>query len=781
MAKQIEKVAILGAGVMGSQLAAFFTNVGIPVLLFDIKQELSKKGILVASSLKPAPFYEPKSAKFITPCNYDEHLYLLKKVDWVIEAIAERLDFKHALYKQIEPALKKDAYLTSNTSGLSISDMASVMSIDLQKRFLVTHFFNPPRYLHLLEIIPGLLTEASIVKNVSEFSENVLGKGVVLAKDTANFIANRIGVFNMMITLKLAQQMNLTVEEVDKLTGQIAGRPKSATFRTADVVGLDTLAHVTNTVYEKCPQDEKRNIFKVPEVLKQLLKNGALGAKSGKGFYQKAGREILSLNFETLEYVPQKKVEFEGYNIAKRKISTTEKIAALAYSNDMAGKFFWELIADTLIYAANRIPEIADNIISVDNALKWGFGWELGPFETWDALGVKNSVKRMQNEKKEIPQSVEKMLSLGRKSFYEFEKGETFYFDLIELKPKQNRDRPKCIDLKKEKQRGKLLKESSSANLIDLGDGIACIEFASKIQPQMNPIDASIIDLLNDAVEFIHDNGYQGLVIGSQGQNFTAGANLALILEFCKNGDYASIERTSKLFQDICKKLKFAPFPVIAAPYNLCLGGGFEIIGAVDKIVACAELYCGAVEVGIGLIPGGGGNLRLLLNWMDRLAPLKTGPFPPVQKTFETIAYAKVSTSAKQAISLGYLTFKNKIVVNPEHILWEAKQACLELSEDYQIPKERDDIFLPGEGGRIAIETTIDGFIKAGTISPHDGHIAKKLAYVLTGGDEGSPHNPVSEQYLLDIEREAFLNLATEKLTQDRIEYMLKTGKPLRN
>jgi 3-hydroxyacyl-CoA dehydrogenase len=625
------------------------------------------------------------------------------------------------------------------------------------------------------------LTEAGIVKNVSEFCENVLGKGVVLAKDTANFIANRIGVFSMMLTLKLAQQMNLTVEEVDKLTGQITGRPKSATFRTADVVGLDTLAHVTNTVYEKCPQDEKRNIFKVPEVLKQLLKKGAQGAKSRKGFYQKIGKEILSLDFETLEYVPQKKVEFEGYNIAKRKISTTEKIAALAYSNDMAGKFFWELIADTLIYAANRIPEIADNIISVDNALKWGFGWELGPFETWDALGVENSVKRMQAENKEIPQSVEKMLSLGRKSFYEFKKREITYFDLIDLKPKQYPDRPKCIDLKKEKQCGKLLKESSSANLIDLGDGIACIEFASNIQPQMNPIDASIVGLLNEAVEFIPANGYKGLLVSSKGQNFTAGANLSMIWDFCKNRDYASIERTSRLFQDTCQNLKFAPFPVVAAPHNLCLGGGFEIIGAVDKIVACAELYCGAVEVAIGLIPGAGGNLRLLLNWLDRLAPLKTGPFPPVQKAFEAIGYAKVSTSAKHAVSLGYLTFDDKIVVNPEHVLWEAKQVCLEMSKDYQTPKEREDIFLPGEGGRIAIETTIDGFIKAGTISPHDGLIAKKLAYVLTGGDKGSPHNPVSEQYLLDIEAEAFLSLATEKLTQDRIEFMLKTGRPLRN
>ena len=781
MTKKIEKVAVLGAGVMGSQLAAHFSNVGIPVLLFDMKQELSKKGIQVATSLKPAPFYASKSAKLITPCNYDEHLDLLSEADWIIEAIAERLDFKHSLFKKIEPVLKKDAFLTSNTSGLSISDMTQVMSPDLQKRFLVTHFFNPPRYLHLLEIIPGEETDLDVVKYLGEFSENVLGKGIVFAKDTANFVANRIGVFSMMRTLELTRKMHFTVEETDKLTGPIAGRPKSATFRTADVVGLDTLAHVTQTAYDKCPDDEKRDVFKVPDFLKKLIEQGALGAKTKKGFYQKVGKEILSLNFDKFDYVPQKKVRFDGYRVAKGMVSTGESIAALAYSDDRAGKFFWEALIDTLIYSANRIPEIAENIVDIDNAMKWGFAWELGPFETWDALGVEKSVKRMSDENKPVPESVEKMLIQGRKSFYDFEKGETTYFDLIDLKPVESPDRPKCINLKKEKQRGKLIKRNWCANLVDLGDGIACVELASAVQPQMNPIDGSIIDMLNEGVEYVSTNGFKGMVISSRAPHFTVGANLALILEFCKNGDYDSVNRTSKLFQDSCQNLKFAPFPVVAAPYNLCLGGGFEIVGAVDKIVTCAELYTGAVEVGVGLIPGGGGNLRLLLNWMDRLALMNPGPFPPVQKAFEIAAYAKVSFSAKHAVSLGYLNFTDKIIVNPEHVIWEAKQACLEMSKDYQAPEERQDIYLPGEGGRIAIESTIDGFVKAGTISPHDALIGKKLAYVLTGGDKGSPHNPVSEQYLLDIERDVFVSLAGEKLTQDRMAFMLKTGKPLRN
>jgi len=781
MTKKIEKIAVLGAGVMGSQLAAHFSNVGLPVFLFDMNQQLSLKGIQTATSLKPAPFYATKSAKLITPCNYDDHLDLINQADWVIEVIAERLDFKHSLFKRIEPVLKKDAYLSSNTSGLSISDMTQVMSPDLQKRFLVTHFFNPPRYLHLLEIIPGKVTDETVVKDLSEFAENVLGKGLVFAKDTANFVANRIGVFGMMKTLELTQKMHLTVEETDKLTGQIAGRPKSATFRTADVVGLDTLAHVTQTAYDKCPDDEQRDVFKVPDFLKKMIEQGALGAKTKKGFYQKVGKEILSLNFDKLDYVPQKRVRFDGYRVAKGMASTGQSIAALAFSDDRAGKFFWETLSETLIYSANRIPEIAENIVDIDNAMKWGFAWELGPFETWDAIGVEKSVKRMTDENKPVPQSVEKMLSQGRKSFYDFEKGETTYFDLIDLKAVDSPDRPKCIDLKKEKQRGKLIKKNWCANLIDLGDGIACVEIASAVQPQMNPIDGSIIDMLNEAVDFVPANGFKGLVIGSQSPQFSVGANLALILGLCQNKEWDKLDMTSKLFQDTCQNLKFAPFPVVAAPYNLCLGGGFELIGATDKIVACAELYTGAVEVGVGLIPGAGGNLRLLLNWIDRLAPKNPGPFPPVQKAFETVAFAKVSFSAKMAISLGYLNFTDKIVVNPEHVLWEAKQDALELAKDYQAPVEREDIILPGEGGRLAIESTIEGFVKSGTISQHDALIGKKLAYVLTGGDKGSPHNPVSEQYLLDIEREVFVSLAGEKLTQDRMAFMLKTGKPLRN
>jgi len=781
MVTKIEKVAVLGAGVMGSQLAAHLSNVGVPVLLFDMSQDLSKKGVESALAIKPAAFYDNKSAKLISACNYDEHLERIGEADWVVEAIAERLDCKQSLFKRIEPMLNKDSIISSNTSGLSIPDMLVNMPLDFQRRFLVTHFFNPPRYLHLLEIIPAEVTEQSVVKTIAEFAENVLGKGIVYAKDTPNFIANRIGVFGMMRTIELTRQMHLTVEEVDKLTGPIVGRPKSATFRTADVVGLDTLAHVTQTSYDKCTDDEKRDVFKVPDFLQEMIKRDMLGSKTKKGFYHKQGKDILSLDFGKLDYVPQKRVRFDGYRVAKGMATVGEKIAALAFSDDRAGRFFWESLSDTLIYAANRIPECADDIVSIDNAMRWGFGWELGPFETWDAIGVGKSVKRMRDENKAIPQAVEQMLSQGRKSFYEKSDGETTYFDLVGLKAVIATDKPKCIRLKKEKDRGKLLKRNWCASLVDLGDGIACVEFHSAVQPDMNPIDGSMIDMLNEGIEFVTGNGFKGLVIGSQGPHFTVGANLALILEFCKNEDWDSVERTSKMFQDTCQALKFAPFPVVSAPYNLCLGGGFEIIGATDRIVSCAELYCGAVEFGVGLIPGAGGNLRLLLNWIDRLAPQVPGPFPPVQKAFETVGYAKVSYSAKEAISLGYLNPTDKIIVNPEHVLWEAKQECLELTKDYTPPQPREDIILPGSGGRIAIDSTLKNLVLAGTISTHDELIGQKLAYVLTGGDRGSPHNPVSEQYLLDIEREAFVSLAGEKLTHDRMEYMLKTGKPLRN
>lgn len=781
MKNEIKKVAVLGSGVMGAQLAAHFSNAGIPALLFDISQEVAEKGKAVASKIKPAAFYNPRSAELIEPCNYDDHLEKLNEVDWVLEAVIERLDIKHAVFNNIEKHLKKNAVVTSNTSGIAIKKMMDGMSPSFQERFFVTHFFNPPRYMRLLEIVPGEKTKPDYVKNISDFCENVLGKGIVVAKDTPNFIANRIGVFGIMLALKLTKEMNLAVEEVDKITGTIVGRPKSATFRTADVVGLDTLAHVAKNTYEFCETDEQRDIFLLPDFFNNMLEAGLFGQKSGKGFYQKVGKDILSIDFDTLEFSPQKKVRFDGYRVARGYHNTADKIKALAYSNDAAGKFFWELLAGTLIYAANRIPEISDDIRSVDDGMKWGFAWELGPFETWDAIGLKKSVTRMQKENKKVPAWVLEMVEQGRDSFYQPRPQKSVYYNYGEKRYSECEAQANTVNLKQLKLNGNELERNWCASIIDMEDGVACLEFHSALQPAMNPIDASILDMLQLSLNVVKDNGFKGLVVGHQGANFSAGANLALILQLCKAKDWQGVEKISKDFQDFTQMLKFADFPVVAAPFNLCLGGGYEAAAYADKIVASAELYCGLVEVGVGLIPGAGGNLRVLLNNMDSLAKVRSGPFPVVQKTFETIGFGKVSSSAKEAVKLGYLKRTDQIVLNSAQLLFEAKKAVLEMRETYVPPEPRKNILLPGEGGRLAIESSLQDLVKTNKISPHDCLIGTRLANVLTGGQLGSPVKPLDEQAILDLEREAFVSLCGEKLSQARMEFMLKKGKPLRN
>lgn len=781
MEPKIEKVAVLGAGIMGSQIAAHLANAGVPSLMFDISQEIAVGGLKAAEKVKPAAFYSPRYAERITPCNYDEHLDRLNEADWIIEVIVERLDIKKELFKKIIPHLKPTAMLTSNTSGLSLAEMTAEMPADLKKRFMITHFFNPPRYMHLLEIITGKDTAPEVLKTAVFLAENYLGKGIVYAKDTPNFVANRIGVYSMMLALKLAKDMHLTVEEVDKLTGPIIGHAKSATFRTADLVGLDTLAHVSQTAYDKCTDDESRDLFQIPEILKYLIENKSLGEKTKKGFYQKVGKDILSLDFETRDYKPQKKVRLDGYRVAKKQWTTAGKIRELVYSDDIAGKFIWELLSNTLIYSANRIPEIADDMVNIDNAMKWGFGWELGPFETWDALGLERSLDRMESEGKSVPGWVKDMFNSGKRSFYYQPNGKLQYYDVPTKKYQDIKENKKITRLNSLKSSGKELLKNWNTSLIDLDDGIGLVEFHSIVQPQMNPLDVAIADMISDAIDYVPKSGLKGLVIGHQGQQFSVGANIALILKYVEEKDWKMLEQLSKNFQDMTQKIRYAPFPIVAAPFGMCLGGGFEMIAACDRRVASAELYCGLVEAGVGIIPGAGGNLRLLMNNIKSMEPGRPGPFPAVQKTFETIGFARVSTSAKEAVFLGYLTKDDKIVINPDHLIYEAKQEALKLVDGYKPPEPYKEIYLPGEGGRLAIEGTIEGFAHAGTISQHDALIGKKLAYVLTGGDKASPIKPVDEQYMLDIERQIFLSLCGEPLTQQRLEHMLKTGKPLRN
>jgi len=779
--KSINRVAVLGTGIMGGQLAAHLSNAGIPVYAFDMTQEVAEKGIAFTKSIKPNAFYNPKNIDLITPMNYEKHLQKISECDWIIEAIAERLDWKQSLYEKVIPHIKSDAVLTSNTSGISIVELAEKLPSELRKRFFITHFFNPPRYMKLVEIIPHPETDKTVISDMTPVMEEVLGKGVVFAKDTANFIANRIGVYGMMVTLAETKKRKLSVEDVDGLTGTLIGHPKSATFRTADVVGLDTLSFVAQNSYSKGENDPQREIFKIPDYLETMIKNGWLGQKSGQGFYKKLDKKnIHSLDVTTLEYRPQKKKRFSGVRLAKTHTRLEDKLKALAYSPDVAGEFTWEVFAKTLLYCAHLVGEIADDIVSIDKAMRWGFGWELGPFEMWDALGLKESVDRMQREGRKIPTWIGQMISSGHTSFYTMQNGK-----INTYRPDENQNRPtpmheKSLTFKLQSATGNTIRKGWSASLVDLGEGVAGVNFHSVLKAELNPIDGSIIETLLFATRWVEENGYKGLIISGDGQHFSAGANLNLILNASIRKDWDSIDQLTGQMQTVLQGLKYAPFPVISAPFGMALGGGFEIIGATDMIVAAAELYCGLVEVGVGLIPGAGGNLRMLSNLSKKIKSPMPGAFPIVQKAFETIGFARVSSSAKEAEALGYLRKHDHIVLNRDFLIWEAKQQVLKLTEGYQ-PLEPETFKLPGVSGRLVVDSSIKGFVKSGKISEHDALIAKKLAFVLTGGSKGGPFKPVSEQYLLDIEREAFVSLCGEAKTIARIGFMLKKGKPLRN
>tara|TARA_B110000003_G_scaffold180701_1_gene179854 strand:+ start:2608 stop:4950 length:2343 start_codon:yes stop_codon:yes gene_type:complete len=776
----IKKVAILGSGVMGAQIAGHISNTGIECYLFDMNQELAEKGKESLAKLKPAPLYNIKNMDLITPCNYKDHIKKIRDVDWILEAVVERLDIKLSIYETLLPHLKDSAILTSNTSGIPLKELSSSLPIKLQKRFMITHFFNPPRYMQLLELVKGEYTSEETYNTMVDFGETILGKGIVHAKDTPNFIGNRIGVYGIMVAIHLAIKNELTIEEVDKLTGPVSGRPKSATFRTADVVGLDTLRSVSLTTYEKAVEDEERNLFIVPEVLQQLIDKNRLGQKTQKGFYKKnSNGEILSIDFRTNSYSALKKIRFDCLRVAKNYQRTDEKINALSFGKDKGSKYFWEIMARTLIYSANRIPEISDDIINIDNAMKWGFGWEFGPFESWDILGVRNSCKRMAEEGKKIPKWVSEMLSKGNETFYAKKNGSLFYWCPVEKELKTQQKNDKIINLNLYKTRNKTIKKDLSASLNDLGDGILNVEFHSILQPTLHPIDKSYIDIINNGLDLIEKGTFKGLVIGHQGENFCAGANLNLLLELSTNQDWDTLSYAVKTMQDLTQRIRFSKGPVVAAPFQLTLGGGVELIQPTSHIIAAAETYMGLVEMGVGLIPGGSGNLRMILNAMNQKNQM--GAFQKIQKIFETISFAKVSKSADEAKKLGYLNNTDSIVLNKDHLLRSAKTKALELLNDYQAPGYRKDLKLPGKGGRTALNIALKGFKLRGKISDHDCKIGEKLAYVLTGGEKAGLTSPVDEQYILDIEREAFISLAGEQLTQDRIKYMLKKGKPLRN
>ena len=781
MIEKINKVAVLGTGVMGAQIAAHLTNVNIPVYAFDMNQEVSDKGVSNCKKLKPNPFYNPKNSGLITPCNYNDHLEMLLECDWIIEVISERLDWKQDLYKKITPFINASAIITSNTSGLSLSDLTTNMDSSILDRFFITHFFNPPRYMKLVEIISSEETDKDCVSFMDNFLQEVLGKGVVHAKDTPNFIANRIGVYGMMVTLDEAFKRKLSIEDVDALTGTIIGRPKSATFRTADVVGLDTMAFVAKTAYDNCPDDPERELFKLPDYLSKMLDNKWLGQKAQQGFYKKIDKGVIhSISLENLEYKPMNKKRYSAFALAKEKTYLRDRIYTIVRSDDVAGEFLWKVMSKSLLYAANNIAVIADDIVAIDNALKWGFGWELGPFEVLDAIGLDYFVQRIKSEGGKITPWLEQMLNSnyfslyslvnGKMKFYCKEKGA--YTDL----PYHDKE----IYFNIVKSGNKVIKKHWSASLVDLDDGVAAIELHSVLKPELNPIDGSMTEMLKFGLDWVSDNKYKGLIISGNGANFCAGANLNMVLQAAEQNNFDSIEKLTNGLQQVFQAMKYSDFPVVGAPHGLVLGGGMEMIGGCNIRIAAAESYIGLVEVGVGLIPGAGGNLRLLSNLSKKIKTNMPGSMPIVQKAFETIGFAKVATSANQAKAYGYMTAEDKIIVNRSHLLYEAKKYILDNYKSFSAP-ESETFKLAGSAGRLAIKAAASGMVKSGKISEHDALIGMKLAHVLTGGDKGGPFTAVTEQYLLDIEREAFVSLCGEQKSIDRIKFMLTKGKPLRN
>jgi len=794
VAYQIKKAAVLGSGVMGSGIAAHLANIGIPVLLLDIvpnkltEQEEAKNLTLedrqvrnkfAASALekllkqKPAPLAAKQNLSLIEVGNFEDDLEKLKDVDWIIEVIVENLDIKKSLYEKIDAVRKPGTIISSNTSGISIEAMAEGRSEDFQKHFLGTHFFNPPRYLKLLEVIPTAKTDPEVLNFMLKFGEDRLGKGVVIAKDTPNFIANRIGTYGLLVTLREMVKRGYSIGEVDSVTGTLIGRPKSATFRTLDVVGLDTFMHVAKNAYDKT-EGEEQKVFELPPFMKKMIDNGWLGAKSKQGFYLKKDKEILELDLETFEYGPTKKMKTPSIEMAKQQKGLANKVKTLVYANDRTGEILWSILSPTLRYSAELIGEIADDIVAIDNAMKWGFGWQQGPFEIWDAIGVAKAVEKMKAEDAEIPAFVQQMLESGVESFYKEEDGDLYFYDGEGYKPVTVNE--KAIDLKLYKKKHGVIKKNSGASLIDLGDGIALLEFHS----QSNAIGLDIIQMINFAIDEVEKN-FKGLVIGNQGKNFCVGANLAMILMEAQDDNIFELDYTIKAFQNAMMKIKYSRKPVVAAPFQMTLGGGAEVCLPAAHIQASMETYIGLVEVGVGLIPGGGGNVNL---YTKHLKGLPNGVQVDYQyvanKVFETIAMAKVSTSAEEAKENNFLDFADGISVNPDHLIYDAKQAALALYEAGYTPPKKEKIPVTGDSGYATMLLGAEGMYLSGYISDHDLKIAKKLAFVLSGGKV--PYGTlVDEQYMLDLEREAFLSLIQEPKSQQRMQHMLLKGKPLRN
>ena len=796
MKRNIKKVAVIGSGIMGSGIACHFANIGVEVLLLDVAPtQLTETeeiyGLTLASKSvrnrvvndhlgttlksKPSPIYHPSFASKITTGNTTDDMAVIATCDWIIEVVVERLDIKKIVFEQIDTYRKPGTLVTSNTSGIPIHFMSEGRSEDFQQHFCGTHFFNPARYLKLFEIIPGPKTSVEILDFLKGYGEKFLGKTAVVAKDTPAFIGNRIGIFGIQSLFHQVATMGLTVEEVDKLTGPVIGRPKSATFRTVDVVGLDTLVHVANGIYENCTSDEAHDLFKLPEFVVKMMENKWLGSKTGQGFYKKVGKDILTLDLNTLEYRPNKKASFATLELTKTIEKPIDRFKILITGKDKAGDFYRKNFSSMFQYCSNRIPEITDDFYKIDDAMKAGFGWENGPFEIWDAIGVEKGIELMKAEGYVPASWVMDMIATGTTSFYSVKEGATHCYSITNKKIEKIPGQDAFIILNNIRESKKIW-NNSDAIITDLGDGIINLEFTSK----MNSIGAGVLQGINKAIDLAEKN-YNGLVIGNQGANFSVGANLGMIFMMAVEQEYDELNMAIKMFQDTMMRCRYSAIPVIAAPHGMTLGGGCELVMHSDIAVAAAETYIGLVEFGVGVIPGGGGSKEMALRASD-LFRKNDVELNVLQEYFLTVGMAKVATSAFEGFDIGVLQKgRDLVVVNKDRQIATAKQVALQMAEQgYTQPVRRKDIKVLGKQALGMFLVGTDQMQAGNFISEHDKKIANKLAYVMAGGDLSEP-TLVSEQYLLDLEREAFLSLTAERKSLERIQYMLTKGKPLRN
>ncbi len=768
MKLDIKKTVVLGAGTMGAQVAAHLVACGCDVVLLDMvppgatdKSVLARKAVENLRKLKPGPLHLPEHAARIKPGNFEDDWKELRDADWVFEAVIEDLEIKKQLFAKVAPAVKKAAIVTSNTSGLGIDAMSGYLAGDVRKRFFGTHFFNPPRYLKLLETIPGSATDAAVLEAFEAFADRVIGKGVVRCKDTPNFIGNRIGSYGFGVVLRAMQELDLTIEEVDALTGPAIGRAKSATFRTADIAGVDVCVKVAENLYAAVVDDPERDVFVVPAFMKQMVEKKLLGEKAGAGFYRKDGKEILHLDWKALAYGPRQKPKFASLEAAQNLPDIHTRLQAIVASKDKAGQFLWRVLSSVSFYAAARLGEIADDVASIDHAMEWGYGWGMGPFRTLEALGVQATVARARAEGRTIPAALEKLLASGRKGFYDGADAEPL--------------RSGTLSIAALKKNGAVKKRNAGASLVDLGDGCGLVEFHTKV----NALGSDTFSMLKAAVTEGKAH-FDALVVGNQGENFTVGANLMLVMLAVQEEEWDELDLGIRQFQNANMALKYADIPVVVAPFGLTLGGGCEIALHATRVVLSAETYMGLVEAGVGLVPGGGGTKEMALRALDRAAGFDgADAFPFVRRAFETIALAKVAESGYQARQT-FLTPADVVSMNPERIILDAKALALGLARSGHRPgRPRTDVPVLGRSALAAFKAGIHNMLRGGFISDHDALIGAKVATILCGGDREAGVS--TEQHFLDLEREAFLSLLGTRKTLERIQHTLKTGKPLRN